>query len=150
MDDARERLDAYREYLLEHGLPFQDDWVSYGRFTADSGCEGARRVLAIKRRPTALFCANDEVGVGAIRGARSLDLSIPEDVSVVGFDDVPLAMVCYPSLTTVKQPIGELSVAAVRALARLVNGDDGVPGQVFPTELIVRSSTTHPKEDPSL
>jgi LacI family transcriptional regulator len=88
------------------------------------------------------------MAAGLLQAAYEMGLSAPEDLSVVGFDDVPTASLVHPGLTTVRQPLEELGAAALQALIAQINGDEAAPHIQFDTELIIRKSTTSPKEDP--
>ncbi len=142
MGAMEERLRGIREALGSFGLTFDRTLLSFGDFTVESGYEAARPLLATQPRPTALFVMNDQMAIGAIRRAREFDLTVPADLSVVGFDDVAVTMLYEPLLTTIRQPSVEMGRVATRQLLELINN----PGQQFdpivlPVELIVRGST---------
>lgn len=141
MQDALVRLQAYQEFLKEKGLVYREDWVGMGQFLIEGGYEATKRILAMEDRPTALLCANDEMAVGALRAGHEAGLKMPEELSVVGFDGSPSAIHVYPTLTTVRQPIGEMGQAAMQALYDLIEGREVGGNQVFETELIIRGST---------
>ena len=146
--DGIERLDAFRAAMTEYGGDIREEWIASGGFTPMGGFDAGYSLLAASPRPTAIFCANDEMAAGLIQAAYSLGLSVPEDISVVGFDDAPSASLVHPGLTTVRQPLEELGAAALHALIAQINGDATAPHVQFETELIIRKSTTSPKEDP--
>ena len=110
----------------------------FGDFTIASGLAAMERLLAAPVRPTAVFCANDEMAIGALKAARTAGLAVPRDVSVVGFDDISFAAFTDPPLTTVRQPRREFGHAAVAALL------DGVVPPRLAFELILRASTAPP------
>ncbi len=145
--DALMRLQSYKEFLATHGLPQRDEWIYEGRFDIEGGKVALKSFMNLAERPTAITCANDEMAIGALFGALDLGIKVPEDLSVVGFDAVDAGAHAYPPLTTVKQPIGELSGAAFRALNDLIEGRAQPINTVFRTELLIRSSTARPKED---
>ena len=147
--DGIERLEAFRTAMLEFGCELREEWIVDGQFHPMGGYEAGLRMLSASPRPTAIFCANDEMAAGLLQAAYSLGLSVPEDISVVGFDDVPTASLLHPGLTTVRQPLEEIGCAALHALIAQINGDVAAPHVQFDTELIVRKSTTRPKEDSS-
>jgi len=137
---ARERLDGYRQALEAGGVDWDDALVQEGAFDASSG---HRAMAALLERTTfdAVFVASDVVALGAIGALRETGRRVPSDVSVVGFDDIPLAAYFDPPLTTVRLPAFELGQAAGRALIRRI-GDPAIPDRtLLPIELIVRSST---------
>ena len=138
---ARIRKDAFFEVMREFGLEVHFEWLQVGVFAYQSGADGFKRILRNPSLPTAIFCANDETAFGAMDAAQNEGLRVPEDISIVGFDDVPLAQHFHPPLTTIRQPVDEIARAATAAL--LANIDDGTPlaSRTFPAELIVRQST---------
>lgn len=144
--DARVRHEAFLEATQRHGCVLPGEYIEFGDFTSESGYEKAKRLLTLPRRPTAIFAANDQMALGVYRAARELGMQIPSDLSVVGFDDDELGQHVSPSLTTVRQPIQEMSEAALHAVIRLSEGMNS-QNQVFATQLIVRASASSPKED---
>jgi DNA-binding LacI/PurR family transcriptional regulator len=138
---ARIRKDAYFEVMKELGLEVHLEWLQVGMFAYNSGAEGFKRILRNPSLPTAIFCANDETAFGTMDAIKQAGLRVPEDISVLGFDDIPLAQYFHPSLTTIRQPVDEIARWATSAL--LSNIDDGTPlaSRTFPTDLIVRQST---------
>lgn len=140
---AKDRLEGYRRALLAHGLEVREEWIFEGDFTEASGLAGVRSLLP--QRPTAIFAASDAMAIGALKGLRQAGLGVPEDVAVVGFDDVPLAVVMEPALTTVRQPIEELGRKAVEMLLSLLGEGDSpltAPRRIIlPTTLVVRASS---------
>lgn len=142
-NDGVERLDAFRNAMTHHGLNVRADWTVDGGFQREIGYAAARRLLRQGDRPTAIVCGSDEIAVGAFEAAWELGLRIPEDLSVVGFDDAPAAEIVLPRLTTVRQPMNEMGVAALGAVVDLLSGK-AVENKVFPTELVIRRSTARP------
>ena len=140
-DDAAERLRGYRDAMREAGLTIPRGYVQDGDFSQASGQRAAQRLLSLKSPPTALFVSGDAMAVGAIHKAQDLGLSVPGDLSVVGFDDLPMAAQARPPLTTVRQPLQDLGAAAVRLLVDLAEGQPVRLPAPFPTQLVVRDST---------
>ncbi|MFF9808360.1 LacI family DNA-binding transcriptional regulator [Streptomyces coeruleorubidus] len=140
------RMAGYTSALTEAGLPVDPDLVLKTFLTREDGCTAARDLLSRPDRPTAVFTANDMQALGVYQAARELGLSIPEDLSVVGFDDVPAVAWADPPLTTVHQPLAEMAVAATELALALGRGED-VPqvGLEIATTLTVRESTAPPK-----
>lgn len=147
MQDALLRIQGYQRFLHENKLPYRDDWIARGQFLIEGGRQAMHELMSKPDRPTAVACSNDEMAIGAILATYDLGLKVPQDVSIVGFDNTPSSQNLYPPLTTVRQPIGEMSQAAVRALISLIEGREPQEPTVFTPELVVRASTTHPKED---
>ncbi len=114
--DAEERLLGYRKALTESGVPLRSELEIEGDFTERSGAEAARRILALQPRPTAIFFSNDVMAIGAISVLQDAGLRIPEDIAVVGFDDIPIARYLAPSLSSVHVDIPALGARAVERL----------------------------------
>ena len=137
---ARQR--GYWEGLLTQGIPLDPDLEVPGAFQQRQGFVSTQQLLSLPRPPTAIFAANDLSAFGAIEAIKDQGLRVPEDISVVGFDDIPQAHEVHPALTTIRQPLSEMGAAATRQLLGLIDGR-GVttPTLVLPTELIIRNST---------
>ena len=139
---AVDRLRGYREGLRAAGLPVDEALVRQGDFYQPRGFQAALELLNLPGAPTALFASNDVSAFGAVAAVHELRLRVPDDVSVVGFDDIPSAQQVYPPLTTVRQPLYEMGAAATRLLLSLLRGGEAaVPRTSLPTTLIVRGST---------
>ena len=143
---SRARLDGYRAALESAELDFKADLVVPGNFGYESGFHAGERLLALAARPTAVFAASDQMAFGVMEAARRAGLRVPEDVSVVGFNDLPEARWSSPPLTTVRQPLVAMGMLAVRMILQLLHGE-GVESHAveLATELVVRDSTTAPK-----
>ncbi|GAA0464246.1 LacI family transcriptional regulator [Paractinoplanes deccanensis] len=136
------RLHGYQAALSRAGIAPDPELVRAGPFTFDAGFTAAADLLSRPDRPTALFACNDTLALGAIEAARTLGLRIPEDVSVVGFDDMPVSQWSAPPLTTVRQPFAEMGSVAMRRLLRLAGGAPlDSPRVELAAELIIRKST---------
>jgi DNA-binding LacI/PurR family transcriptional regulator len=141
------RLEGFLQALAAAGVDVPDDAIVQGDYHFESGREATRRLLATGRRFTALFAANDLMAAGAIREALAHGLRVPEDLSVVGFDDAPLAEMISPALTTVRQPLQQMGDTAVSLLLARMDAGEAEPRsrQVLPTSLVVRDSTAAPR-----
>jgi LacI family transcriptional regulator len=140
-----ERLQGYKGALAAAGVMPDPALVVESNFEITSGESAARRLLAPRERPTAIFAFNDNAAVGALRVARELGLRVPEDLSVVGFDDSEQAAIVTPSLTTVRQPLAEMGRMAVSLLLRLLENQRVEALNVeLATRLVVRESTAPP------
>lgn len=138
-----ERRSGFEEALNERGLTLPKAYVAEGGYTFESGIERGRELLQLAQPPTAIFAANDEMAAGVLQAARQLGLAIPEDLSVVGFDDFQIASRIWPALTTIRTPTREIGRLAVeRLLGR--EDDDRDPKGRLPS-LVVRDSTAEPK-----
>ncbi|MFC7532023.1 LacI family DNA-binding transcriptional regulator [Actinoplanes sp. GCM10030250] len=139
------RLDGHSSALRSAGLPVRDDDVISAPLTQEGGHSAALRLLRGAERPTAIFAGNDLQAVGVYQAARSLGLRIPEDLSVVGFDDLPIAAMVSPALTTVHQPLTEMAMAATELALALGRGETtSQTGLELATRLVVRESTARP------
>jgi LacI family transcriptional regulator len=144
--DAAERLLGYRDALTAGGLRLDPRLELPGDFTEESGFRSAARLARLPGPPTAVCAANDAMAIGCLAGLRERGLAVPADVSLVGFDDVPIARYLTPALTTVHVPIAELGRRAMRCvLDALVPGAAGEPlrAVIAPT-LAIRASTAAP------
>jgi DNA-binding LacI/PurR family transcriptional regulator len=137
---AADRLAGYRESLAAAGLPFDADLVAEASYDAASGHAAMAAILA-REVPDAVFAASDVVALGAVGALREAGLHVPDDVSVVGFDDIPLAAYFDPPLTTVRLPANELGLAAGTALIDLISGRDVPLRTLLATRIVIRSST---------
>jgi len=136
-----ERLDGYLAAIKGRKLLVKEAYVEHGDFSARSAREPAKRLLSLKDRPTAIFAASDEMAVETIEVAFELGLRVPEDVSIVGFDDSPVASFGRVPLTTVWQPLSGVGEQSVEILHGLVNGKVKPPvKRLLPTQLIKRQS----------
>lgn len=139
---SQERQHGYESALRGAGIEVDPKLIAAGDFGRRSGYEAASALLTAEDAPTAIFAANDEMAFGAIDAVRACGLQMPQDVSVVGFDDIPAAAHVHPALTTVRQPLAAISEAAVRELLVRITGAGGERQRVeFPSELVLRDST---------
>lgn len=140
-DDAIKRRQAFINQVAEMGLDPDPDLIIAAEFTQVAGYRAAQRFLNLPNRPTAIFASNDEIAFGVTLAFREAGVRIPEDVSLVGFDDSAFCGTLSPGLTSVRQPVDAMAVEAVRYVMRRLEGEDVEQGRQFPTELIVREST---------
>ncbi|MCI3278744.1 LacI family DNA-binding transcriptional regulator [Streptomyces cylindrosporus] len=142
---SRARLDGYRAALEGAGIALDETLVVPGDFHPESGFTGCNTLLDLAEPPTALFAASDQMALGAIEALRRRGLRVPEDMSVVGFDDLPEVRWSAPPLTTVRQPLADMGKLAVRTVLRLARDEQpDSPRVELGTELVVRSSTAPP------
>jgi LacI family transcriptional regulator len=142
---TEERLLGFRAALASAGILLDPELVVYSDWRIPQGIEAADRLLSLRDRPTAIFGFNDNVAIGALHAARARGLSVPEDLSVVGFDDTAQAVIVTPNLTSVSQPLAELGRTGVSLLTRLLDGQrvDALRMELS-TKLVVRESTGPP------
>ena len=136
------RLAGYRAALGDRAVPLEPELVVPGAFTIASGQAGARRLMGLAEPPTALVAANDLAAIGAISVVKGLGKRVPDDLAVVGYDDIEMAALYDPPLTTIAQPLYAMGAAALQAILDRI-GDPSLGGGVttFETRLIVRAST---------
>jgi len=140
------RLASYAEFLQQHEMPMQDELIVECPYGQESGRQSMKQLLRLDRLPTAVVCANDILAIGALQGAREAGLRVPQDVSIVGMDDVYAASVTTPPLTTVaKQKYESGWQAAAFLLQRIEDESPPIPRRhAFPCRLITRGSTAPP------
>jgi len=139
---SAEREKGYKDALRAAGIRVDPALVVGGAFNQAGGNAATRQLLDLKRAPTAIFAANDEMAYGAIDAIHSRGLKVPGDISVIGFDDIPLSCHVFPPLTTMRQPLADLAARAVGDVVTLAQGGTVPPARVpFAMELVVRQST---------
>ena len=142
---SRARIDGYRAAMDEAGVPVGPDLVSHGKFHVAEGIERGRALLQLPDRPTAIFAGNDLQALGVYQAAREARLHIPEDLSVVGFDDLPVTQWVSPPMTTIRQPLVDMAEAAAEMVIAIARGEPPAQPRVeLATELIIRESTAPP------
>lgn len=133
---------GYQDGIQQSGLTFSEQLIAEGDNSFDSGLEGARKLLTQKQPPTAIFAANDDMAVATIRVADSLGIAVPEQLSVAGFDDIALARQVFPSLTTIRQPLSQMSELAAELLIKGKHGNSSESDhRIVPAKLQIREST---------
>ncbi|MGY2066271.1 LacI family DNA-binding transcriptional regulator [Blastococcus sp. SYSU DS0619] len=139
---SRARIDGYRAALERAGIGVDPELVRHGNFHHEGGYDQARTLLELPDRPTAIFAGSDEQAFGVLEAARQAGLSVPGDLSVVGFDDLPMARWSSPPLTTVRQPLADMGRMAGRMLHRLITGGQlDTQRMELATSLVPRAST---------
>jgi DNA-binding LacI/PurR family transcriptional regulator len=136
-----ERFAGYRDALDSADLPFQPDLVQYGDSTPDGGVQAMSTFLRMPEPPSAVFCYDDMTALGAIRAVRSSGRRVPEDISIVGFDDLPIVRFTDPPLTTIRQPMAKMGCLAMEAVLDLLGGSGSSHDIKVKGELIERSSS---------
>jgi LacI family repressor for deo operon, udp, cdd, tsx, nupC, and nupG len=138
---TRDRFEGVRLFAAEHG--FEGRIINQpGDYTVESGARDAAALLAAKDRPTAFFCFSDELAMGALAAIRDKGLRCPEDISLIGFDDIRYARFVSPALTTIRQPMALIGQTAVERLLHILDGEgNAFSHTVLPHDLIVRAST---------
>ncbi len=144
---AHERQAGFEEALSEAGIKFPKSLVAQGEYTFDTGVAATERLLDLSPRPTAIFACNDEMAAGVLYAARVRGLSVPDDLSIIGFDDTPIAARLWPQLTTVRWPIVAMGrSAAIKLISNTAtNSDEDQEPATFLSTLIRRGSVAPPK-----
>jgi LacI family repressor for deo operon, udp, cdd, tsx, nupC, and nupG len=138
---GRDRFKGFRQAMLQHGLNIDPQLVQEGNFSFESGFNLMKKLIALNDRPTAVFVANDEMAIGAIKAARAGGVKVPDDISVVGFDDIKFASIFEPALTTIGQPTFNMGKKAMELLINLINNEEVERNQyILDDELIIRDS----------
>ncbi|TLM82661.1 LacI family transcriptional regulator [Pseudarthrobacter sp. NamE2] len=139
---SRARVGGYRAAHAEAGVPVFADAIRWSDFSVAGGFEHGSALLTRADRPTAIFAGSDMQALGVLRAARELNIEVPGDLSVVGYDNLPLAAWVAPSLTTIHQPLNEMAETAVKMVLDMARGTDPRPRSVeLATELVVRESS---------
>jgi LacI family transcriptional regulator len=141
MEAAQARRDGYKQALLEAGLRLEPELMQNGLYSETAAYHAAQALLDLSPPPTAIFAASDHMAIGALHAVRNRGLHVPSDVAIIGFDDLPIAALSDPPLTSVHQPVDDMGAHAVRLLIEQIKGA-GRPASVrVPTRLVVREST---------
>jgi LacI family transcriptional regulator len=145
---SEDRLAGYRRALSEAGIPINSKREYYGTFTQESGFELTHKVFSEAQKTTALFAVNNFIAIGALKAIQELELRVPEDVAVVGFDDLPSALVTFPFLTVAAQPAYEMGRRAVEILLKKLDEEpsDQYQEVVLPAEIVIRQSSGEQRE----
>ncbi|SDS70325.1 transcriptional regulator, LacI family [Actinoplanes derwentensis] len=139
---AVQRLDGFRSALVSSGITLADDDVVAGDWYLDSGYTAMKQLISRAPRATAVFAAGDEMAVGALRAAHEAGLRVPDDIAIIGFDDIEVAALVPPGLTTIAQDKTGIGTAAAEAIMTMLQGTAAQPEPtILPTDLIVRGST---------
>lgn len=138
---AQQRKEGYLEALIEENIPINKAYTVEGNFDMESGYNKMEQLLSLPNPPTAVFCSNDDMAIGAINAIFAKGLNVPNDISIVGFDDIGFAQYTNPSLTTVKRPVEEISIIGAEKILSLIQTKNLSGEKILAnTELVIRSS----------
>ena len=140
---SMERVNGYKRAMEEASLSVSADWIIPGDFMVEGGEAAIKRLLELDSRPTAIFACNDMMAMGVMRGLKGTGYSIPTDFSLIGFDNISMASIVSPALTSVAQPIDQISERAIALLFnRIHNNTSDLPSEriVLPTKLVIRET----------
>lgn len=143
---VRERLAGYERAMMEAGLTVRPEWVLLGDYSRQYGRQATETLLAGDTMPTAVLACSDYIAIGVLQAMRNVGKVVPDDLSLVGFDDMPFAELVDPALTTVQQPIAEMGRVAFERLLALINKIDVEPLTRLPVNLVVRKSVLNLKD----
>ena len=142
-----DRINGYKRALIEHGIEPDSDLIEIGHYNLASGEEHASKLLVKKNRPTAIFCFSDEIAIGCIHLLLKLGYSVPNDMSVIGIDDISFAHYLNPPLTTIAQPVSAIGEKCIEVLINQLKGETSEQSEyILPHKLIIRNSTAPPKQ----
>lgn len=143
-ESGRLRLNSFRETLNGYGITVDERYIMAGDEWFTGGVRAVAQLLALAKPPTAVFCFNDMTAIGVINALQQKGYKVPQDLSVIGFDDLDIAYFYHPSLTTVRQPIYQIGRSAAKMLYSLIQCQENIQAQVLEPELIIRESTAPP------
>lgn len=143
-NSSEARLIGYSQAMAAGGLEVRLDRIELGNFTFDSGVAATKRILGGTSRPTAILAQNDDMAIGALMAARDMGLDVPKDLSIAGFDDSELSKLVWPRLTTVRQPVYDMAVAAADMLLLELEGTGPAADRTHPHALVLRDSAASP------
>lgn len=143
-DGAMQRYAGFEDAMQQAGMAINQRWIESGDFAPGPARIAGKKILARKSRPTAIFASNDDMAAGLYTAAHEAGLSIPDDISIVGFDDQPIAQSLWPSLTTVHQPIIDMAARAVSLIATKDTTSPQSRDIIFPFEIVMRGSLAGP------
>ena len=141
-DCTSDRFNGYESALRDAGIPLNPNWIVEGDWSASSGQQSLLHLSRQSQLPTAVFAQNDRMALGILHAAKDLGLRVPEELAVIGIDDMPLSSHFDPPLTTMKQDMSQIGVEAVRILIQTINENTDISQQIkLPAELVIRKST---------
>ncbi len=144
LNSARGRKDAFTAALRDHGLHVRSEWIAIGDMRVEGGRKAMDALLARNPRPTAIVASNDLMAVGALQAAHASRVRVPRDLSIIGFDDVPIASMVHPPLSTIRHPRREVAARAFECLWKIVQGREIAVDQPLHPHLVIRNSTAPP------
>lgn len=145
LHSAQSRLAAFKKALEECGIPVQEKYIVEGDHTMEGGVAAAEQLMALKELPTAIMCSNDMLAIGVLHKLSRSGLRVPDDVSIIGFDDIHLASIMIPPLTSIQMSRADLALGAVSALRGHIEGSSPQREYKIDTRLVVRESTGFPR-----
>lgn len=144
--NAIDRFNGFKKAMKEFDLPFRKEWIITGNFSKEKAFEESSKLFNSTDLPSAVFCSDDYMAIGVMNKIKEKGLSVPKDISVIGFDDIELSSYIKPTLTTIRQPIYEIGKRAAEYVLDLIEGRKKTPiHELLDVDLIIRDSTSHKK-----
>ncbi|WND04084.1 LacI family DNA-binding transcriptional regulator [Temperatibacter marinus] len=142
-----ERFSGYQDALKDHHIELKEEFIFEGEYSFESGMKNAEKLIALKQKPSALFCSNDEIAAGALTAFNAAGLTVPHDIAIAGFEDSPFSRHSSPPITTAKQATQSIAEAATNSLIHEIRPDarskgEEKPKTIYSPSLIIRPSTT--------
>ncbi|MED0714933.1 MULTISPECIES: LacI family DNA-binding transcriptional regulator [Aeribacillus] len=145
---SRDRLKGFKQGMMQHDIAIEPNLIQEGDFSFESGFNLMTKLLALTEPPTAVFASSDEMAIGAIKAIKAKGLKVPDDISIVGFDDIKFASIFEPALTTVSQPMFEIGQKAMELLIKLIQKDKLEKTQyILEDQLVIRETCKEKKKD---
>lgn len=144
---SKERSEGFMKALIQHKIPIQPEYIIKGNYDMKSGYKAMNELLTLDKIPTAVFCSNDDMAIGAIKAVFHKGLSVPKDISIIGFDDIGFSEYATPALTTIKRPMENISVMSGQILNKLMGSEENKSQKIYiNTKLIIRDSVAKVKD----
>lgn len=144
LNSAQGRKEAFKAALKEHGLHVRAEWIATGDMRVEGGRRAMEKLLSCSPRPTAILTSNDLMAVGALQAAHAAKIRVPKDLSIIGFDDLPIASMVHPALSTIRHPRREVAARAFDCLRQILDGKEISASVPLQPHLVVRDSTAPP------
>ncbi|HEY5563021.1 MAG TPA: LacI family DNA-binding transcriptional regulator [Clostridiaceae bacterium] len=138
---ARQRKEGYLQALSDNRIEFRSEWVVNTNDDFECAQRTFKYFLSLNKKPNAIFAVSDILAIGVIKAAAEASISVPEDIAVIGFDNIPDSKMCTPAVTTISQPMYNIGCEACKMLIRKLMQDENIPNKVLEVELIIRGST---------
>lgn len=145
LSSAQARKDAFKSALRSHGLHVRNEWIAVGDMRVEGGRTAMEKLLSCNPRPTAVLATNDLMAVGALQAAHAAHIRVPKDLSIIGFDDLPIAAMVHPPLSTIRHPRREVAARAFDRLQQVLQGKKAAADTPLHPHLVVRDSTAPPR-----
>jgi LacI family transcriptional regulator len=146
LNSAQGREEAFKVALKSHGLHVRAKWIATGDMRVEGGRAAMEKLLSCSPRPTAVLATNDLMAVGALQAAHAANVRVPKEMSIIGFDDIPIASMVHPALSTIRHPRNEVAARAFACLQQILKGEEAVDGVPVQPHLVIRNSAAPPAD----